>query len=95
MTIHSENVSLEKLHHFIERLENLEEQKTELQEFMQDVMLEAKASGLDPKIIRKVLKIRKMKPEDINEEEEMIHLYLSALKPKISTHHYSENTVSD
>lgn len=79
MSDYQKDFSLEKLQSFIERLENLEEQKAELQEFTQDVMLEAKALGFDPKIIRKVLKIRKMKPEDISEEEEMIHLYLSAL----------------
>lgn len=82
MSQHLENVSLDKLHSFIQRLETLEDQKSEIQEFMQDVMLEAKASGFDPKIIRKVLKIRKMKPEEIHEEEEMIHLYLSALDKK-------------
>lgn len=72
-------ISSEKLRQYIERLEYLEEQKTGLMEDISETMAEAKGEGFDVKVIRQVLKIRKMKPEERNEQEELLHLYLSAL----------------
>jgi uncharacterized protein (UPF0335 family) len=43
-------------------------------------MAEAKGEGFDVKILRQVLRVRKMKPEERNEQEELLHLYLSALR---------------
>lgn len=73
------SVSLEKLSQFVERLENLEEQKAGIMEDISETMAEAKGEGFDVKILRQVLKIRKMRPEERNEQEELLSLYLSAL----------------
>lgn len=77
-------ISLEKLRQYIERLEYLDEQKTSLMDDISDTMAEAKGEGFDVKVIRQVLKIRKMKPEERNEQEELLHLYLSALRQEPS-----------
>jgi uncharacterized protein (UPF0335 family) len=74
------SVSLEKLEQFIERLETLEEQKTGLMEDISSTMAEARGEGFDVKILRQVLKVRKMRPEERNEQEELLNLYLSALR---------------
>ena len=74
------SISLEKLEQFIERLENLEEQKAGIMEDISNTMAEAKGEGFDVKILRQVLRVRKMKPEERNEQEELLHLYLSALR---------------
>lgn len=74
------SVSLEKLEQFVERLENLEEQKAGIAEDISSTMAEAKGEGFDVKILRQVLRVRKMKPEERNEQEELLHLYLSALR---------------
>ncbi len=83
-------ISLEKLRQYIERLEYLDEQKTSLMEDITETMAEAKGEGFDVKVIRQVLKIRKMKPEERNEQEELLHLYLSALR-----HDASKNTATN
>lgn len=73
------SISLEKLKQIIDGLEALELQKTEIVEEIRGAMAEAKGDGFDPKVLRQVLKIRKMKPEDLSEQEELLQLYLSAL----------------
>jgi uncharacterized protein (UPF0335 family) len=64
----------------IQRLEALEDEKIAILEQIRDVFSEAKSEGFDPKIIRKVLKIRKMKAEDVKEEEALVEQYLQALQ---------------
>jgi uncharacterized protein (UPF0335 family) len=72
-------VSAEQLKSIVERLERLEEEKATTGGLIRDVLAEAKAEGFDPKIIKKVLKLRKMKREELLEEEELTELYMSAL----------------
>lgn len=72
-------ISAEKLRQYVERLENLEQQKAVLSEDMKEVLAEAKGDGFDPKILRAVLKLRKMKPNERQEQEELLHTYLQAL----------------
>ncbi|MDR1597989.1 MAG: DUF2312 domain-containing protein [Holosporales bacterium] len=74
------SVSSEELKSFIERLEKLEEEKSTIGGYIRDTYAEAKAGGFDPKIMRKVLKMRSMKYEDILEEEELLETYMQALK---------------
>lgn len=73
-------VSPEELKSFIERIEKLEDEKATIGGYIRDLYAEAKASGFDPKIMRKVLKIRSMKYEDVIEEEELVETYMQALK---------------
>ena len=42
-------------------------------------MLEAKASGYEPKIIREIIRLRKMQPHDRQEMEAILQTYLAAL----------------
>lgn len=72
-------ISANQLKTFIERIERLEEEKAAVLEHIRDVLAEAKGTGFDAKIIRKVIKIRKMETQDRREEEELLSLYLSAL----------------
>ncbi len=72
-------VSGERLKSFIERIETLEEEKAALAEDIKDVYAEAKATGFDTKIMRKVIKLRNMDREKRQEEEELTELYKSAI----------------
>ena len=74
-----EIVSSGELRQFIEKIEHLEEQKAELMDAIREVFAEAKGSGFDVKIMKQVLKMRKMKQEDLMEQEELLTLYLQAL----------------
>ena len=46
---------------------------------LNDVFQEGKAVGYDPKIMKAVIKLRAMKPDDRREMEAVLDLYKSAL----------------
>ena len=64
---------------FIERIEKLEEEKKTIADDIKDVYGEAKATGYDVKVMRKIVSIRKQDRDKRREEEEILDLYLSAL----------------
>lgn len=64
---------------FIERIEKLEEEKRAIADDIKDVYSEAKGTGFDVKIIRKIVSLRRMDRDKRREEEEILDLYLSAL----------------
>jgi uncharacterized protein (UPF0335 family) len=64
---------------FIERLENLEEEKKAIQNDIKEVLSEAKSEGFEPKILKKVIALRKMDPEERERMELMIATYMAAL----------------
>lgn len=64
---------------FIERIERLEEEKRALSEDIKEVYAEAKGTGYDVKIMRKIVSLRRQDRHKRREEEEILDLYLSAL----------------
>lgn len=54
---------------FIERIERLEEEKSNLLANIRGVYAEAKGQGFDPKVMRQVIRLRKMDPADRAETE--------------------------
>ena len=64
---------------FIERIERLEEEKRALAEDIKEVYSEAKGTGYDVKIMRKIVSLRRQDHHKRKEEEEILDLYLSAL----------------
>lgn len=74
-----EVISSGQLRQYIEKVERLEEEKAELMEAIREVFAEAKGNGFDVKIMKQVLKLRKMKQEELMEQEELLTLYLQAL----------------
>ena len=69
----------DRLRLLIERVERLEEEKKGIGDDIKDVYGEAKAVGYDVKIMRQIVRIRKMKPDDRREMEMVLQTYLSAL----------------
>ena len=68
-----------RLKAFIERVERLEEEKKNVGDDIKEVFSEAKGSGYDTKIMRKIIALRKIDAAKRHEEEEILDLYLSAL----------------
>lgn len=64
---------------FIERIEKLEEEKRAIADDIKDVYAEAKGTGYDPKVMRKIISLRRQDKHKRQEEEEILELYLSAL----------------
>lgn len=73
------NVTDDRLRLLIERVERLEEEKKGIADDIRDVYAEAKAVGYDAKIMREIIKLRKMKPDDRAERDAILELYKSAL----------------
>ena len=68
-----------QLKSLIERIERLEQEKSEIAEQIKEVKAEAKGNGFDVKIINKVVRIRKQDRAKRQEEEAILDLYLSAI----------------
>jgi uncharacterized protein (UPF0335 family) len=73
-------IAAAKLKSFVERIERLETEKSELGADIREVYAEAKGNGFDTKIMRQVIKLRKMEPADRNEQDELLDLYRKALE---------------
>ena len=68
-----------QLKSIIERIERLEQEKTEIAEQIKEVFAEAKGNGYDVKVLRKVIALRKRDLDERKEEEAILDLYLQAV----------------
>lgn len=68
----------EKLRQFIARIERLEAEKAELASDIRDVFGELKTFGLDAKVVRKIIALRKQDANERAEMEALLELYLEA-----------------
>ena len=69
----------DRLRLLIERIERLEEEKKGIGDDIKDVYNEGKAVGYDAKIMRQIVRLRKMKPDDRREMEMVLETYKAAL----------------
>ena len=73
------DASDDRLRLLIERVERLEEEKKGIADDIRDVYAEAKAVGYDAKIMRQIVRLRKMKPDDRAEMQAVLDVYKAAL----------------
>jgi uncharacterized protein (UPF0335 family) len=69
----------DRLRLLIERIERLEEEKKGIGDDVRDVYNEARAVGYDTKIMRQIVRLRKMKPDDRREMDMVLETYRAAL----------------
>jgi uncharacterized protein (UPF0335 family) len=69
----------EKLRQIVARIEKLEEEKKSISDDVKETYAEAKSFGLDPKVLRQVVRIRKQDRQEREEQEQVRDLYLHAL----------------
>lgn len=72
-------VTADELKQFIERVEQLQAEAKDLAEQIKEVMAEAKGRGYDTAVLRKILALRKKKPDQLAEEEAVLEVYKAAL----------------
>ena len=72
-------IAADELRRFIDRIENLEQQKAALTDDIKDVFTELKGRGYDAKAVRQILKLRKIDPNERTEQEAIVETYMSAL----------------
>lgn len=75
----AQNIAADRLKQIVEKVERLEEEKREVAEQIKEVFAEAKSEGFDIRTLRQVLRLRRMKPHDRSEQEELLELYKAAL----------------
>jgi uncharacterized protein (UPF0335 family) len=76
---HNSRATDDRLRLLIERVERLEEEKKGIADDIRDVYAEAKAVGYDAKIMREVIKLRRMSPDDRAERDAILDTYRAAL----------------
>jgi uncharacterized protein (UPF0335 family) len=69
----------DRLRLLVERIERFEEEKKGIGDDIRDVYNEAKAVGYDAKIMRQIIRLRRMKPDDRREMEAILDVYKNAL----------------
>ena len=68
-----------QLKSLVERIERLEEDKKAITGDIKEVYAEAKGTGYDVKVLRKVVALRKRDLDERKEEEAILDLYLQAV----------------
>ena len=63
----------------VDRIERCEEEKKTISGDIKEIYGEAKAFGFDPKIIRKIVALRKKDANEREEEQAMMELYMQNL----------------
>jgi uncharacterized protein (UPF0335 family) len=64
---------------YIERIERMEEEKAAVASDIKDIYTEAKSTGFEPKIIRKIVSLRRKSKEERQEEEALLETYMSSI----------------
>jgi uncharacterized protein (UPF0335 family) len=72
-------VTADELRQFIERVERLNAEKSDIAEATKEVLAEAKGRGYSPAVMRKIIARRKRNRADIAEEEALMEMYKEAL----------------
>jgi uncharacterized protein (UPF0335 family) len=66
------------------KIENIEESIRGQRDDVKDIYAEAKAKGLNPTVMRKLVALRRKQKEKLREEKEELELYLFALDPELA-----------
>ena len=72
-------IAAEALQQYVDRIERLETEKKALAEDIKQVYSEAKSTGFDTKILRKIITLRKMEEHERLEQDELLDLYKRAV----------------
>ena len=63
----------------IERVEKINEEIAAFNADIKEIYAEAKSAGFDPKYIRQMIRLRKMDPDELSENDELLKMYRNAL----------------
>lgn len=66
-----------QLRAFFERIERMEDEKAAIAADIAEIFKEAKATGYDPKIMKRAVRLRKIPANERLEQEALLELYLA------------------
>ena len=69
----------DELRQFIERIERQELEKQDIAESIKEIYAEAKSTGYDTAVLRKIIAMRKKDADTLAEEQAVMDMYLGAL----------------
>lgn len=72
-------IAADRLRSIIHRVERLEEARKALAGDVKDVMAEAKSAGFDVPTIRRIIKLRRIEPDVLENQDALLDLYRRAL----------------
>lgn len=72
-------IAADKLRSIVERIERLEEERSAIANNIKDIYQEAKSSGFDVPVVRRIIAARKKDPSEIEDQEEIFDIYRRAL----------------
>jgi uncharacterized protein (UPF0335 family) len=75
----STSFAKDQLKSIVERIERLAEEKQSLSDDIRDIFAEAKGNGFDVKALRAIVRLRKKDPNQRQEEETILEVYMQAL----------------
>ncbi|GJE57833.1 MULTISPECIES: DUF2312 domain-containing protein [Methylobacterium] len=78
-SIDTVGVAGERIRTIIERIERVEEEIKDLMEGKKEIFAEAKSEGLDVKVLKEILKLRKQDKDERDEQETLLEVYLRAM----------------
>ena len=76
---HNSGITGAQLKSIIERVERLNEERAGLAEDIKEIYQEASGNGFSPKIIRMIVRLRKMNPNERAEQDALLETYKSAI----------------
>src|SRR5690606_41390232 len=79
ITNEAQTIAVGQLRAFIERIERLEEEKKTIGDDIKEVYAELKGYGIDSKIVRTFIRLRKKDDHERHEEVAVLTLYMNAL----------------
>lgn len=63
----------------VQRIERLNEDAAQIATDIKEIMAEAKSAGYDPCWIRKMIQLRKLDPDELDEQDGLMKMYRDAL----------------
>ena len=69
-----------RIRSFVERIEQLDTELQELNEQKKEVFAEAKGDGLDVKILKEMIKLRKQDEDARDEHDTLLDIYMKAME---------------
>jgi uncharacterized protein (UPF0335 family) len=75
----SEAIAMDQLRAFVERIEQMEEEKKAIADGIREIYAEAKGNGFDTKVLRGIIALRKQDHAERMKRQALTELYLHAL----------------
>ena len=70
----------DRVHSFVERIEQLDTELQEINEQRKEVFAEAKGEGFDVKVLTEIIKLRNQDKDERDEHETLLDVYMRAME---------------